>query len=321
MSHLFISYAHADKLFAHRLSEDLLDKGYPVWIDNISLVGGMKWEDEIEANVIDCACVLVVVSPNAATSTWVAKEIATAQQHNKPLIPLIRSGQIADMPNDLHHHQGYDFTGDYTEALQKLWGNPHFPAPARKQFNLIDVLRDGTMTFSSLEKQWRSTIAFGQRPDSPVGLLIERSGFGSTAYLVGRRNATMKLPGYVQIFLQFSGNVEDSAFDQYLAFVAQQDWTLWTILVRGPIEDGRYTLPDNDSTVWEDAIRLTWKAVDKGIYTAGQAAFFLFGPNALALGIGAAKHFKVPIDIYNLNRNKPTDETRYLRVSSLIPPH
>ena len=40
----------------------------------------------------------------------------------------------------------------------------------------------------------------------------------------------------------------------------------------------------------------------------------------VALGIGATKHFKFPIDIYNLNRAQPTDKNRYFRVCTVTPP-
>jgi hypothetical protein len=37
MTHLFISYAHDDSRFVNKLANDLIDRGYEIWIDSALL--------------------------------------------------------------------------------------------------------------------------------------------------------------------------------------------------------------------------------------------------------------------------------------------
>ncbi|MCB0174944.1 MAG: TIR domain-containing protein, partial [Anaerolineae bacterium] len=87
--HIFISYAHDDRPFVDRLGEDLRRRGYIVWLDFEGIRGGEVWRQSIVDGIHASAVMLVVVTPDAMESGWVALEVQKAKEFAKPIIPLI----------------------------------------------------------------------------------------------------------------------------------------------------------------------------------------------------------------------------------------
>jgi hypothetical protein len=324
MSHIFISYAHTDTDFVDWLSENLQDKGYPVWLDYLNLPGGVQWEQEIRKGIQDCTYFVLVATPNAETSTYVGIEIREARKHSKPIVPLMLGGNLNNIGGaHVSSDQGIDFNGNHDIAFEKLVASLTRLTPTTLQFDLIAKINEGQTTFGNLAKHWRSAIEFGTKADDPIGLLYKRTPYQASVHLVGNRNAALKRPETVQVFLQFSGEMNESRFESYLNYIrANRYKQLWTILIRGPFskegrDKGKYKLPENNKDQWEAAVAFTWEAINELKGTAKRVELYLNTPNAFAAGLMSEKNIRYRLDIFNFNDGAPPDEKLYTCVYQL----
>lgn len=91
MGHIFISYSHKDKEYAHRLHDALQKEGFEVWIDD-RIDYGEEWPTVIQDHLDGCNAFILVASENSYKSKWVQKEVARAQRIGKPFYPILLSG-------------------------------------------------------------------------------------------------------------------------------------------------------------------------------------------------------------------------------------
>lgn len=64
MSHVFISYAHKDQVYARKLADHLLANGFDVWIDD-RIDFGSNWEREIFKAIDGCDAIIVIMTPGS----------------------------------------------------------------------------------------------------------------------------------------------------------------------------------------------------------------------------------------------------------------
>src|SRR5258708_28628467 len=91
MDHVFISYSHTDREYAHRLAGSLQNYGFQVWIDD-RIDYGMTWPRVIQDNLDTCAAFVVIMTPRSYVSDWVQSELNRARRKNKPLFPILLEG-------------------------------------------------------------------------------------------------------------------------------------------------------------------------------------------------------------------------------------
>ncbi|MBN1202047.1 MAG: toll/interleukin-1 receptor domain-containing protein [Anaerolineae bacterium] len=127
--HIFLSYSREDKHIVDRLHQDLAAAGFHIWIDQAGLtVGEPDWQDAIEDAIKEATCVVVVLSPDALQSDWVARELdlslnPPADWHCCPLriFPVVvRGDPKAVIPPSLAHTQWLDARHDYDGAAEQL---------------------------------------------------------------------------------------------------------------------------------------------------------------------------------------------------------
>jgi hypothetical protein len=88
MAHVFISYSRQDAQIIDRLVRDLEAAAIKVWIDREDIPGGAKWRRQIVDAIEGADAVLVALSPSAAVSDNVQKELGIAEEAKKPVIPV-----------------------------------------------------------------------------------------------------------------------------------------------------------------------------------------------------------------------------------------
>lgn len=115
----FISYSRADSAFIDRLEADLRAYGFDTWVDRQHLEGGADWARVIEQQIQQRETLVVALSPNAITSTWVRREITFALNGGKHIIPIIAQ-PVASTPIEIVNLQYIDLSADYTSGLQDL---------------------------------------------------------------------------------------------------------------------------------------------------------------------------------------------------------
>lgn len=93
MAHIFISYSKQDMDFARYLRALLEHAGFAVWMDEVRLQPSARWWKSIEQNIESCAVFVVVMSPHAAESDWVEREILLAEKLRRPIYPVLLAGE------------------------------------------------------------------------------------------------------------------------------------------------------------------------------------------------------------------------------------
>jgi formylglycine-generating enzyme required for sulfatase activity len=119
---VFLSNAHQDSDFAHRLAADLRKNGWRVWIAPDSIQPGEKWGEAIDRGLGESRVFIVALTPAAIQSRWVRDETYVA-------IELEKKGQVhfvpldvkpCDAPNLWNVYQRITFSGNYAEGLKEL---------------------------------------------------------------------------------------------------------------------------------------------------------------------------------------------------------
>jgi hypothetical protein len=93
--YVFISYSGHDAAYVQDLAEHLRQSGVAVWTG-----AGESWVPTIREKIDGCDAVIAVMTPEAADSDRVIREIRYAELVRKPLVPLLLRGQpFAQLPD------------------------------------------------------------------------------------------------------------------------------------------------------------------------------------------------------------------------------
>ncbi|RMD96907.1 MAG: TIR domain-containing protein [Bacteroidetes bacterium] len=119
---IFISHAHQDADFAHRLADDLQQRGWQPWIAPDSIRPGEKWVEAINRGLAESGIFVLVLTPDAVNSGWVRDETNVAielQREGKlRLLPLLL--KPCDLPPLWRVYQQIPFQTDYDKGLEAL---------------------------------------------------------------------------------------------------------------------------------------------------------------------------------------------------------
>ena len=114
----FVSYSRVDSDFALRLAGDLKSAGASVWLDQLDIVPGQRWDHAVEDALANCPCVLVILSPDSVASTNVMDEVSFALGEKKTVVPVVY--RDCTVPFRLRRLQYVDFRRDYDRGLKEL---------------------------------------------------------------------------------------------------------------------------------------------------------------------------------------------------------
>jgi hypothetical protein len=116
---VFISYSRANKGFAIKLAKDLQSDGYPIWLDQLNIPTGARWDDEVEKALRECEDFMVILTPASIASENVKDEIGYAIDHGKRIVPVLL--EDCDVPLRLRRFQYVDFTNKpYEDGLEDI---------------------------------------------------------------------------------------------------------------------------------------------------------------------------------------------------------
>ncbi|MBX6748753.1 MAG: toll/interleukin-1 receptor domain-containing protein [Micromonosporaceae bacterium] len=101
-AYVFISYARADAAYVKALVAALDAAGVPWWYDE-RLEGGDPFGRVLADRIDRCAAFVLVMSPDAAASAYVAKEVRRAQRGRRPIYPLLLAGKPLPAVADLQY--------------------------------------------------------------------------------------------------------------------------------------------------------------------------------------------------------------------------
>lgn len=89
---VFLSHAHQDSAFLKKLARDLHRHGIPVWFSEHNIEGAQEWMDEIGAALKRCDWLIVILTPAAARSMWVKREVnyvLNKRRYHGRVVPLL----------------------------------------------------------------------------------------------------------------------------------------------------------------------------------------------------------------------------------------
>lgn len=121
MADVFLSYHHSDRELMRELRSDLKNSGLTVWSDERLKAGSKNWRAAVAKQIEAAGCVVVILSPSAKKSEWVANELAYASVFQKTIFPVIALGNNrTSVPIDLISYQFFDVRDDYEEGKELL---------------------------------------------------------------------------------------------------------------------------------------------------------------------------------------------------------
>lgn len=85
---IFIIHSHADKDFVDKLTRDLIENGIIIRIDRSNIRSGDRWRERILEEISKSDFVIVVLSPDSVKSDFIERELSSAANQRKPLIPV-----------------------------------------------------------------------------------------------------------------------------------------------------------------------------------------------------------------------------------------
>ena len=114
----FLSYSRANKDFAVKLARELKSEGFAIWLDQLDIPPGSRWDVEVENALANASCVLVILSPFSQASENVQDEIAYALDSGKKIIPVVLENCMVHFR--LRRLKHIDFTKNYNQGLDQL---------------------------------------------------------------------------------------------------------------------------------------------------------------------------------------------------------
>ncbi|MCL2593887.1 MAG: toll/interleukin-1 receptor domain-containing protein [Defluviitaleaceae bacterium] len=120
---LLISHSSKDKEFANCLYADLVEQGHTPWLDDRDIKPGQSIPKEIQKILSRADYILVLLSPNSVTSSWVAAEWESAywdeiESQKVKLIPLLI--EHCDISQLLKTKKYIDFREHYQQSFNYL---------------------------------------------------------------------------------------------------------------------------------------------------------------------------------------------------------
>jgi hypothetical protein len=120
MPKTFFSYSRSDADFTRKLATDLRTAGADLWIDQLDIQPGVRWDDAIESALRESETLLVILSPKAVASQNIMDEVSYALENNKKVIPVVM--EQCELPFRLKRLQYISFVEGYNEGFQRLCG-------------------------------------------------------------------------------------------------------------------------------------------------------------------------------------------------------
>ena len=140
---IFFSYARENSDFVLKLAKDLRANKIPIWIDQLDIKPGTRWDISVERALKQSQTLLLVLSPSSVSSSNVMDEVSYALEKNNRVIPVMF--KECETPFRLKRLQFIDFTVDYEIGLRSLLKTfetnlPDFNLSSEVRLKEIDIV-------------------------------------------------------------------------------------------------------------------------------------------------------------------------------------
>ena len=121
----FLSYSRINKDFAIKLAKELKSEGFDIWLDQLDIPAGSRWDREVEKALRESEIFMIILTPASVDSENVLDEIGYAIDNTKRFLPVLL--EKCDVPLRLRRFQYVDFTNksfdDGVESAKDLLRN------------------------------------------------------------------------------------------------------------------------------------------------------------------------------------------------------
>jgi formylglycine-generating enzyme required for sulfatase activity len=190
MAVLFVSHSSKDDAAASALEAWLRNNGFTdIFVDHASLVGGVKWREELRASAGACRVIVCLVTANWLASDECFNEFRAAWYMGKRIIPLFALASAANLSNEakkrLTEISAEDQGIDLTPCLK-----PDEALDLEAGPNVAKLLKAGLLAAGALAKVGLDPEAFAvdrkQHPSPFPGLASFRDDDADAAVFYGR---------------------------------------------------------------------------------------------------------------------------------------
>ncbi|MEM7084966.1 MAG: TIR domain-containing protein [Bacteroidota bacterium] len=115
---IFFSYSRDDSEFVLNLAKELREKGANVWLDQLDIKPGTRWDKSIEDALDASQTVLVILSKTSVESNNVMDEVSYALEEGKMVLPVML--EACDVPFRLRRLQFADFSVSREKGIETL---------------------------------------------------------------------------------------------------------------------------------------------------------------------------------------------------------
>lgn len=115
---IFFSYSRDDTKFVLNLAKSLRKAGANIWLDQLDIKPGTRWDSSIEKALQLSKTLLVILSKTSVASNNVMDEVSYALGENKKVVPVLL--EECAIPFRLRRLQYADFTIDHQKGLKTL---------------------------------------------------------------------------------------------------------------------------------------------------------------------------------------------------------
>ena len=120
---VFVSHSSKDKPIVDRIVSDLKAHGISVWYDKFEIKAGDNIVKKVNDGLKDSKYFLIILSPNALSSSWVTEEMSFAvlqQVTFKGIVVIPVLIQDCEIPPLLKHRRYVDFRKSYDQGIKEL---------------------------------------------------------------------------------------------------------------------------------------------------------------------------------------------------------
>ncbi|OAB77984.1 toll/interleukin-1 receptor domain-containing protein [Cochleicola gelatinilyticus] len=132
---IFFSYSRENSEFVLQLAQDLRKAGATIWLDQLDITPGSRWDSSIEKALNSSGRLLVVLSCESVVSHNVLDEVSYALEENKVVVPVLL--ERCDIPFRLRRLQYADFTGDYMKGIKTLTSALHLDSQTASKLEKV----------------------------------------------------------------------------------------------------------------------------------------------------------------------------------------
>jgi hypothetical protein len=115
---IFFSYSRDDTEFVLQLAKNLRQAGANIWLDQLDISPGSRWDKSIQDALTNSKVLLVILSKTSVASDNVLDEVSFALEEGKRVVPVLLEN--CEIPFRLRRLQYADFTEHHKKGIETL---------------------------------------------------------------------------------------------------------------------------------------------------------------------------------------------------------